>query len=90
MFTRFIAGPRYGPSPTNSHDARRALQFVAQRTLPGRTPLLCLRGALLVALFTLIACAGAAAERGRVTGTVADPSGAKVVGARVGLRDAAG
>jgi vitamin B12 transporter len=90
MFTRFIAGPKYGPSPTNSHAARRALQFFAQRPVPIRTPLLCLRGALLVALVTLISSAGAAAERGRVTGTVADPSGAKVVGARVALRDAAG
>jgi vitamin B12 transporter len=90
MFTRFIAGPKYGPSPTNSHEARRALQFVAQRTVPVRTPLICLRGALLVALLALISPAGAAAERGRVTGTVADPSGAKVVGARVALRDAAG
>lgn len=90
MFTRLITGPKYGPSPTNSHQARRALQFVAQRTVPVRTPLLCLRGALLVTLFTLISSAGAASEHGRVTGAVSDPSGAKVVAARVALRDAAG
>jgi outer membrane cobalamin receptor len=44
----------------------------------------------LVALFALISSSGAASERGRVAGMIFDPSGAKVIAARVALRDSAG
>jgi outer membrane cobalamin receptor len=44
----------------------------------------------LAAFFASISSSGNASERGRVAGMIFDPSGAKVVAARVALRDAAG
>lgn len=88
MLTRSVAGPRFGRSPSNPRAARRVAPFFTQHNrLRGLQTVV--RAGVMVALFALT-CPVAAAERGRVSGVVVDPSGAKVVGARVALRDAAG
>ncbi|MFY9555942.1 MAG: TonB-dependent receptor [Blastocatellia bacterium] len=45
---------------------------------------------VVAAIVALMSGKGIAAETGRVSGTILDPSGAKIAGARVALRDAAG
>ncbi|MEK6304304.1 MAG: TonB-dependent receptor [Acidobacteriota bacterium] len=92
MFNRFIAAPTLGRSPSNTRAARRRVQFLAQhsslRTLQDFARGF-MRTGVLVVLFALISPV-VAAEHGRVSGVVVDPSGAKVAGARVSLRDASG
>ncbi|HSO73685.1 MAG TPA: TonB-dependent receptor, partial [Blastocatellia bacterium] len=87
MFTRSIAGPKSGLSP-NPRAARRAAHSVVQRS-ERRLLMSFVRAGVLAALIALIPQVGAA-ELGRVSGVVVDSSGAKVAGARVALRDAAG
>jgi vitamin B12 transporter len=85
MFTRSITGSRYELSKSLSAAARRAVRPAGQKMRR-----LVLRAAFLGALSVLMSSTGAGAERGRVTGSVADPSGAKIAAARVALRDATG
>ncbi|MFY9607984.1 MAG: TonB-dependent receptor [Blastocatellia bacterium] len=85
MFTRFIKDPRYGLPISLSTAACRAVRLAHQKR-----PRLFLRAVFLIALSASMCSTGAASERGRVTGYVADPSGAKIAAARVALRDAAG
>lgn len=88
MFKRSNAGPRSGLSPANPRAARRVAQSFGQQSKL-RELIILVRAGVLVALLALI-CPVGAAERGRISGVVVDPSGAKVVGARVALRDATG
>ena len=89
MFRNRIAGPAYGRrSPSDSRAARQATRpFIRHNGFPTIQGFL--RAAVMVSLLALT-CPVGAAERGRVSGVVVDPSGAKVVGARVSLRDASG
>lgn len=93
MFSRSIAGPKYGLSSFSSSAAGRAFHRDGPHKAVVRTAHLWLRGpilAALVALFAVISSGATSAERGRVTGVISDPSGAKVALARVALRDPAG
>jgi len=88
MFNNSKAGPASGRLPSSSTAAQRAVQRFNQHTKDLTLRALVCAGVVIV-LYGLISPA-VAAERGRVSGVVVDPTGAKVAGARIALRDASG